>query len=278
MLTVTNGDGSTSTAAFTVNAKPTITSFSPASLGQGATSQTVTMVGTLFSSGPPLGATVSGSGITVNSTTVTDSTHISLNLSLTGGATTGPRTVTLTNGDGGVATSTAFTVNAAPMIHSLTPNNLGQGATRRPVAIAGTGFSNSALLDASVSGAGVTVNSLTFNSTTSLTANISVDGAAASGARTLTLTNGDGGTSIGTTFTVNAAPTVTSLEPLERGAGRDQPGCHGERHELRRRHLGAFVGVVLGRRDHGELGDPIGATALSVSVTIAGAATTAPVT
>ncbi len=209
-MTITNGDGSTATSPFTVNAKPTITSFSPAALGRGATAQTVIVTGTLFTTGPLLGASVSGSGVTVNSATFTDSAHISLTVTVTGAATTGTRTVTLTNGDGGVATSTAFSVNAAPTITTLTPNNLGQGATSKTVAIVGTGFVTGALLGASVSGAGVTVNSLTFNSATSLTANISVDGGAASGARTFTLTNGDGGTSAGSTFTVNAAPTVTS--------------------------------------------------------------------
>ena len=68
-----------------------------------------------------------------------------------------------------------------------------------------------------VSGAGVTVNTVVVGSTTSLTANFVIDPAAATGARTVTVTTA-GGTSGAQTFTVNAAgaaaaPTLTSVAP-----------------------------------------------------------------
>ncbi len=54
----------------------------------------------------------------------------------------------------------------------------------------GSGFSNR--LAAVVGGGGVTVNSLTYNNPTNLTLNLSISAGAATGARTLTVTNPDG--------------------------------------------------------------------------------------
>jgi hypothetical protein len=64
------------------------------------------------------------------------------------------------------------------------------------------------------SASGITVNSVTFNSSTSLTANITVASNATTGAGNVTVTNPDGGVGTGTgVFTVNAAPTVGSVSP-----------------------------------------------------------------
>jgi hypothetical protein len=52
-----------------------------------------------------ISASVSGSGVTVNSVTYTDPTHVTLNVSVSGGATAGARNVTVTNPDGQSATS-----------------------------------------------------------------------------------------------------------------------------------------------------------------------------
>ena len=55
------------------------------------------------------------------------------------GASTGARTLTVTNPDTQSGTST-FTVNPAPTVTSLSPNNLGQGATSQNVTVNGTNF------------------------------------------------------------------------------------------------------------------------------------------
>lgn len=74
----------------------------------------------------------------------------------------------------------------------------------------GAGFANR--IGVSVSGTGVTVNSVTFTSPTQITLNVSVSTGAALGARTVTVTNPDGqvATSAAGIFTV-AAASVTSL-------------------------------------------------------------------
>ena len=112
------------------------------------------------------------------------------------------------------------TVNPAPLIinptvTSTSPNTLQIGDTAN-VTITGTGFQSGATASF---GAGITVNSVTFNSATSLTANITVT--ATTGGRNVTVTNLDAGSGTGTgVFTVNAAPTVTSTTPNSRTQGQ----------------------------------------------------------
>lgn len=90
---------------------------------------------------------------------------------------------------------------------SISPNSIGQGATNINLSVTGASVSGSAFYDTepgysrllgSFSGAGVTVNSITFNSVTSLTLNVSVSGGAAAGPRNLTITNPDGQSAAGT--------------------------------------------------------------------------------
>jgi hypothetical protein len=214
-VTVTNPDGdrATGTGVFTVNAGPTVTSSSPSSRGQGATSQSVTITGTGFVSGAS--ASFSGTGITVNSTTFVSATSLTANITIASGATTGTRNVTVTNPDGGVGTGTnVFTVNAGPTVTSTSPSSGDRGATSFSVTITGTNFVSGTGLAASFSGTGITVSSTTFVSATQLTANIAIAAGATTGARNVTVTNPDGGVGTGTgVFTVNAAPTVTSTSP-----------------------------------------------------------------
>jgi len=88
---------------------------------------------------------------------------------------------------------------AAPT--SASPASLAQGSANVNVVITGTSASGTAFYDtdsgynriaALVSGSGVTVNSVTFNSETQVTLNVSVTGGAAAGARNVTITNPDG--------------------------------------------------------------------------------------
>ena len=218
-VTVTNPDAGNGSCAscFTVNAGPTVTSTTPSSRGQGATSQNVTITGAGFVSGAT--ASFSGTGITVNSTTFVSATSLTANVTAASNATASARTVTVTNPDvGSGSCSGCFTVNAAPTVSSTSPSSRGQGATSQNVTITGTGFVSGA--SAAFSGTGITVNSTTFVSATSLTANVTVSSGAATGARSVTVTNPDAGNGpCASCFTVNAGPTVTSTSPSSRGQG-----------------------------------------------------------
>ena len=210
-VTVTNPDGGSDTAegAFTVNSVPTVTSTSPSSRSQGASSQTIAIKGTNFESSTGLAASFSGTGITVNSTSFVSSTEVTANVTIASNATTGARNVTVTNPDSTIATGTGvFTVNAAPGVTSISPSSRGQGAASQTVAIKGTGFASGA---SAAFGAGIAVESTSFVSSTELKAKISIEAGASTGTRTVTVTNTDGGSaSLTNGFTVNAGPKITS--------------------------------------------------------------------
>jgi hypothetical protein len=100
---------------------PTVpASCSPASVSPGSTNVNVVVTGTstsgteFFDPGPDtggpgfpnhLGASVGGTGVTVNSVTFTDPTHFTMNITVAAGATSGSRSVTVTNPDGQTAVS-----------------------------------------------------------------------------------------------------------------------------------------------------------------------------
>jgi hypothetical protein len=211
-VTVTNPDTSsaTFTNAFSVTAAPTVSSANPASRAQGAANQNITITGSNFVSGAQAG--FSGTGITVNSTTFVDSTTLTANVDIDAAAPTGARNVTVTNPDSGSATRAGgFTVNAAPSVTSVNPSSRAQGLTQN-VTITGTGFANGAVV--AFSGGGINVNSTTFNTGISLTANITIAAGATLGTHDVTVTNPDGGSATGVgIFTVNAPPTITSINP-----------------------------------------------------------------
>ena len=227
-VTVINPDGgrSTTNTAFNVVAAPSITSLSPNSRGQGAVSENIVITGTNFRSGPwPTSAvSFSGSGITVNSVNRTDSSHLTVNISIAAGAATGARDVTVRNVDAGRATlAGAFTINVGPGITSLNPNSRGQGATSQVITLTGANFLAGSWPTSAVtfSGSGITVNSVSRTDASHLSVNISIATGASTGARTVTVRNLDGGrATLAGAFTVNARPTLTSLNPGSRARGQ----------------------------------------------------------
>jgi hypothetical protein len=122
----------------------TPSSCSPASVAAGTINATIVLTGTTNGDtgffDPGLGfsnritASVSGSGVTVNSVTYTDPTHVTLNVSVSSGASAGARNVTVTNPDGQSATSSTGILTI-----------LGGGATNHPPVLAA--IPNSTLLE-----------------------------------------------------------------------------------------------------------------------------------
>ncbi len=113
---------------------PAAPSSASTSVPQGQASVDVTITGTssassgFYDPGPGftnrIAAAVSG-GVTVNSVTYTDPTHVTLNLSTTS-ASPGAKDVTITNPDGQSAAGTGVLTVAAP--HTLTVSSAGSGA------------------------------------------------------------------------------------------------------------------------------------------------------
>jgi Coenzyme PQQ synthesis protein D (PqqD)/IPT/TIG domain len=218
MVTVTTAGGTSDAQTFTVSlpappapVAPTLTSVAP-NQGIRGTTVAVTLTGTNFVVGATTVA-VGGGGVTVNNVVVGSSTSLTASFVLDPAATEGPRTVTVTTA-GGTSGAQTFAINLPPPTLSSVSPNQGTLGTTVPVTLTGTNFVVGATT-VNVSGAGVTVNNVVVGSSTSLTANLVLDPAAAAGARTVTVTTA-GGTSGPQTFTISLpppAPTLTSVSP-----------------------------------------------------------------
>lgn len=110
---------------------------------------------------------------------------------------------------------------SCPTLTSVSPTSGVQGTTVAAT-LAGTNFvTGTGNTTVSVSGTGVTVSNVQVNSATSLTADLTIDGSATTGTRTVTVTtaSGNSGTQ---TFNVNSAlaPTLTSVNPNSGSLGQ----------------------------------------------------------
>ncbi len=223
-LTVTNPDSGAGAlpAALTITAGPKVTALDVSSLGQGATNHPVGVTGTGF--GPTPSVSFTGSGITVTSVTRDSATHLSLTVSVTPTAPTGLSDIAVTNPDGGRgSTPGLLTITVHPGVSGVSPSALGQGTTHRALVVSGTAFQSGATV--TLSGTGVTVETASVDSDHQVTVTVSVDPAAAAGARDMTVTNPDGGTvTAPTVLTINAAPTLASLTPSAIAQGKSHQG------------------------------------------------------
>lgn len=107
------------------------------------------------------------------------------------------------------------TISAINQVAIPAATTVPQGFTG-DIKITGTNFQPN---PAVACGASITVNSVTLNSSTQLTVNITVTASATPGARTVTVTNPDTGTVSYTGFAVTALPTITSTQYSSRYQG-----------------------------------------------------------
>jgi hypothetical protein len=161
----------------------------------------VTLTGSSFQSG----ATCTfQAGITVNSCTFNSSTQLTAGITIASNAATGASSVTVKNPDGQSSTlSSGFSVTQGtlppPSLTGLNPTTGVQGQTLS-VTLTGSNFQSGATCTFQ---AGITVNSCTFNSSTQLTAGITIASNAATGASSVTVKNPDGqSSSLASAFTV----------------------------------------------------------------------------
>ena len=202
---------------------PVITSVTPNSGQQGQALPSVAVVGQFTSF--VNGTTVAnfGSGITVNSTTVTDATHATASITILGSATLGGRTVTMTTGTEVASLNNGFTVGGVPVITSVTPSTGQQGQTLPTIAVVGqfTNFVNGTTV--ANFGAGITVNSTTVADATHATVSITILGTATLGGRTVTMTTGTEVATLNNGFTVGGVPVITSVTPSTGQQGQTLP-------------------------------------------------------
>ena len=173
---------------FNVPADPVISAVTPAALGRRASAQRVVISGHGFQAGAKV--TFANPGVTASGAPTVTATTITLSVSVSPTATVGKTNMTVTNPNGGTTTCSCFTVDAAPTVTTATPGSLPRSTTNKPVVITGTGFVSGA---SAGFGPGVTVASTVWNSSTKLTATISVATNATIGTRTVTVSNPDKG-------------------------------------------------------------------------------------
>jgi hypothetical protein len=197
--------------------------FTQWAVGQGATGWTTTLVRPTFTTAPSM--TFTGTGVTVASRTLNGSGQVQATFDIAGAAAATWRGMLLVDGASSWLVPNGLKVRGAPKIVSVTP--LGQGESDQTVKVQGQGFEVCAgpppkepVL--TVSGPGVTVNSVSSALGTLLYANLSVAPGTAIGPRDVTITNcSSGGTATwNNVFSVLGAPRVTSVPAIALGVSR----------------------------------------------------------
>lgn len=131
---------------------------------------------------------VPSADITVNSSTYINLTKVSANITIGINAQTGPRDVILDTGGWHIVGDGMFNV-VKPTIDAVIPGSGVRGQTL-DIDIFGSYTSFSGTSVVSFSGGGITVNSVTFFSSTHLKSNISISSSAEVGSRNITVTTG----------------------------------------------------------------------------------------
>ncbi len=164
-----------------------ITSVSPASGLQGST-ETVTVTGSATHFEQGVTTANFGSGVNVSNVTVTGPTSATVALGITTTAPSGFQTVTMTTLGEVASQQYGFTVG--PAVAELTeaiPNQAEQGVQNLTVQLIGQ-YSNFSALSTATFGAGITVNSVAYVSSTEVDASISIDPLSYAGLRLVTVT------------------------------------------------------------------------------------------
>jgi hypothetical protein len=215
----------TSTGTIT-NASPcmTVTGVSPNHVGQGAARRPATISGTGFD---PVAAndsvSVSGTGVTATVTSAS-ATQLSVQLTVTPGATAGARDVTVTAGTTSAACTGCLMVDAGPQVSALSPNTLATGATSVQVTITGSNFTSPLKVSFSAAKGSpavkAKVKTVTATSVT-LVVTVAPGTVGANIPYAVKVTNPDGGVvTKKNAFFVETGPTFTSISPssISRGS------------------------------------------------------------
>jgi hypothetical protein len=206
-VTVVEGGVTSTSATFTIGPPPVISSLSPNAATAGSGAFTLTVHGSGFISSAVVHWNNSSLPTTfVSATQLTAQVAASLIAA--------PSTVSVTVGENGVTSGSAtFTVALGPVITSLSPGSAAAGGPSFTLTVNGAGF---------VSGAVVQWNTTslatTFVSATQLTAQVAANLIATPGSVTVTVVE-NGTTSPSASFTIAAAPAISSLSPSSAMAG-----------------------------------------------------------
>lgn len=203
-VTNTSGGSKVSTIQVKVNPAPTITGAVPASVVAGATATTITLSGTGFVSG----ATVTSSTPLLTITAVTWVSTGSMTFSASGPAINGTvnvgLTLTVTNPDGGLAT-TSFSINPQPTVTGV--YYVPTFSTNYEITVTGTGFAQTGMtVTSSNTDYSVTLAAVNSTGTQAVLLVTTTSNATSGTSSNVTFTNPDGST---VSFKLNGGPVPT---------------------------------------------------------------------
>lgn len=215
VVLTTGGEVATILGGFTVTSgTPQISVVNPPTGNQGATIASVQLTGlfTHWVNGTSIASF--GSGITVNSLTVTSPTQATANITISPTATLGSRNVSVTTGSEVASITGGFTVlGGIPQLLTVVQSSGQAGATLNLV-ITGEfttfqqGFTTVSLGD------GITTNFVTVNSITQVTANITIPAHATVETTYVTVTTNSTPLTLNNAFSVTAGtPVITQINP-----------------------------------------------------------------
>ena len=222
LTATTSGEIATLTNAFVVNAEtPLVLSSAPTSAEQQAM-VTFTILGQATNWQQGVTTLSFGSGVMVNSVTVNSPTSITAVGQVAPTAYTGYATLTVQTGSQFLTLPNALLITAGPAtIAGLNPSSAPQGDTLNvEVTGANTNFAQGSTV--ANFGPGIATNSLTVNSNTSATANITISPSASVEQNNVTMTTfGEVAAGVAA-FTIDIGPTVISATPASMAQGTTQ--------------------------------------------------------
>jgi hypothetical protein len=178
-----------------------------------------------------------------------------------------PATVTVSSGSVSATVSVNRGTSASPAISSLSPSS-GSPGSSLTVTIRGQNFQPGPIVSF---GPGISVGTVTYVNSQTLLVAITIEASAATGDRSVTVTNATGGTSAGFTFRVVANPIITGVSPASGavGAANLVVTINGANFQA-----GASVSFGAGIAINSVVFNS--ATQLTVTITISGAAAVGP--
>jgi len=187
-----------------------ITSVSPSSIGTGAEGHWLKLTG----EGVINGATVdfSGSGISIDDTLYASRNELDIKITVSASAEVGKRDIRVINPDGQInLIEEGLEITLQPVVNSVSPSSLSQGAKEQWLSIKGNNFYSSSTVTI---GQGILISSTVYNSQTEMRVKVDVAENADVGVRDVYIKNPDGkeGTGFGV-FEVEKKLNISKITP-----------------------------------------------------------------
>lgn len=208
-VTVVTGGVASSPVSFTIGNAPAITQLSPSAAVAGGSGFTLTVSGSSLSAN----AVIYFNGQPVD-TVLTEGGALAGSIPSSLIATAGTVQVQVSQNDT-TTNSLPFNIIATPALTSLYPSTAPAGASDFVLTVNGSGFTSAS----QVLWNGQPLAATTFVNSSQLTATVSSSLVAAIGTATVTVQTNGIATSTGLTFTIQADPAITSLNPASAAVG-----------------------------------------------------------